>query len=585
MEASHPSRWGPPFLLVVALIGAVVWVMAYRAALDTLAERGRGELVLSSDRLTAQLLRFRELAVVLAEHPVLAAQLDGVPDRAAAEAVLREMADKTGARVLELTDRNGRVVAASQPLHARRDPARPPLARALTGAIGRTNTIEAGSDGSPRRLFSFAAPVFTGPGPARGAVVAELDIAPFEHDWPTTAAAVFFSDRAGRVVVANRSDLVLTSRREPELFPRHRISDWTGHAIWRLDGDPYLPARALHLRREVLLVGLTAELLIGTTAAEKSAGLQAAVAVAVMLVFGGLVFLVGERRRAMAGLLALEAEAKLRLEEQVARRTRALTDANEELTREVRERKEAEAALKRTQAELVRAGRLSALGQMSAGISHELNQPLMAIGTFAENARAYLERGQSGQAGENLGRIGELARRMGRIIKNLRAFARQESEPVADVDLAGVVDTALEMLAGKLGRAGISVTWERPLAPALVRGGEVRLVQVVVNLISNAADAMAASTDRHIEIAIAEAGARLLLSVRDTGPGIAEPERVFDPFYSTKEVGAGEGLGLGLSISYGLVQSFGGNIRGRNHPGGGAEFTVELDRAGLEAAA
>jgi two-component system C4-dicarboxylate transport sensor histidine kinase DctB len=110
----------------------------------------------------------------------------------------------------------------------------------------------------------------------------------------------------------------------------------------------------------------------------------------------------------------------------------------------------------------------------------------------------------------------------------------------------------------------------------VVRGGEVRLQQVILNLVNNAIDAMAQSPERRVVIAILP-GPRVTLSVRDTGPGLTEPERIFDPFYTTKAASEGEGMGLGLSISYGLVQSFGGAIRGRNHPEGGAIFTVELD--------
>ncbi|MDR9394812.1 MAG: ATP-binding protein [Roseovarius sp.] len=117
--------------------------------------------------------------------------------------------------------------------------------------------------------------------------------------------------------------------------------------------------------------------------------------------------------------------------------------------------------------------------------------------------------------------------------------------------------------------------WTPPQSPVLVHGGEVRLEQVLVNLVTNAADAMQDSAEKHLEITV-EPRAPVIVRVRDTGPGIESPERIFDPFYSTKQVGSSEGMGLGLSISYGLVQSFGGNIRGAN-TGSGAEFSVELE--------
>ncbi|MFV2001371.1 MAG: sensor histidine kinase, partial [Paracoccaceae bacterium] len=272
-------------------------------------------------------------------------------------------------------------------------------------------------------------------------------------------------------------------------------------------------------------------------------------------------------------------------EGRVEARTAELSSTNTALRREVFERHEAEGALRKAQADLVQAGKLSALGQMSAGISHELNQPLMAIRSFAENAETFLVRDKPAAAAQNLSRISELSRRMGRIIKNLRAFARQEREEITDVDLVGVIDAVLELSGRRLSDGGINVSWERPDAPVFVRGGEVRLQQVVMNLVSNAADAMADSPERKLQISIAAARGKMRLRVADTGPGIDDPGRMFDPFYSTKEVGNSEGMGLGLSISYGLVQSFGGAIRGRNKPDGGAVFTVELSASGARVAA
>ena len=152
------------------------------------------------------------------------------------------------------------------------------------------------------------------------------------------------------------------------------------------------------------------------------------------------------------------------------------------------------------------------------------------------------------------------------------------------VDLVAVVNSALELSETRLARDAVTVEWTPP-APVHVIGGEVRLGQVVLNLIGNAADAMAGLEERRITLSLRRDDGRVVLEVADTGPGIEEPEKIFEPFYTTKAVGAAEGMGLGLSISYGLVQSFGGAIRGRNRPGGGAVFTVELTPASPEAPA
>ncbi len=570
MTRSRRAIWALPFLIAVALFSAGVWWLAFGAALDRLAERGRVDLALASDRLIGELFRYRELAVVLSDHPVLVGLLAGQGSRADAEAILREMADKTGALALELVDRDGRVVAASQSGRQAWDPHIVPVVRALNGALGADNEVQTDGAGHNRRLFSFAAPVFGTSGPSKGAVVAEVDIFLFEQNWPTTAAAVFFVDRDGRVIVTNRTELTLMRRFADEGFLEYRERDWSGHKVWSLNGGRYLPARGLHLTRDLPVIGLTAEILLDVAPAERAAALQASVAAALCLVFGAFLFVVSERLR-------LKAVANTRLEARVAKRTKALSEANRDLRREIGERKEAEAALKRAQADLVQAGKLSALGQMSAGISHELNQPLMAIGSFAENGGLLLERGETEAAARNLSRISALAVRAARIIKNLRAFARNESEPMGKVDLVQVIETAIDLTQDRLKADAITLQWVPPGGAVYAFGGEVRLVQVFVNLINNAADAMAGrDTPRLIRIAI-DNGARLAVTVRDTGPGIADPERIFEPFYSTKEVGVDEGMGLGLSISYGLVQSFGGDIRGRNAEQG-AEFIVELAR-------
>lgn len=563
-------------LLAIAAVAAGVWRYGYGQALDQLQRRGEADLALAADRLTAQLQRYQELAVFMAEHPALLDLAEGRGNPTAAKALLLEAADKTSALDLIYADTDGRVLASARSEDV---PAAPVsgtvyFERALHGALGAHHAVD---ETYGTRAFYFASPTFGPDRKVRGALIVVVDVVVVEENWRGDGPAVVFTDEVGQVFISNRSELLLWARQDGEiglhppegeapLFSSFRQS---GFEIWRLNWGPYLPEQGLHIVQDLPVIDMLAEALVDVAPARRLAALQAGFVAAVALAFGLLLWLAMERRRVLA-------VANAELEARVAARTKALSQTNAALRREVTEREEAEAALKKAQGELVQAGKLSALGQMSAGISHELNQPLMAIQTFADNGERFLERGNADKAGENLGRIGQMATRMARIIKNLRAFARNESEPMGKVDLVSVIDQAVELTGSRLRQDGVSISWQGG-PPAFALGGEVRLGQVFVNLINNAADAMVGRDGRHIEIVL-EAEPRLTVQVMDNGPGIDEPDRIFDPFYTTKEVGASEGMGLGLSISYGLVQSFGGNIRGANRPEGGAVFTVELDR-------
>ncbi|WP_415403206.1 sensor histidine kinase [Tateyamaria sp. SN3-11] len=563
------------FVALVAAAATGVWRYGYFQALDQLSRQGASDLALASDRLTGQLQRYRELAVLVADHPQVGAALAG-EDTGRAEALFLEIADKTAAEDIRLTDASGHVMAS-----ARADPTGVEIGhlvqRATQGALGWGNGRTAGG----RRVFAYAAPVFDGQSRVQGAVVVTADLAGIEWDWVGSNPAVFFTDAQDRVFITNRSEIVFWQRPEtaPGLVPPNGDAppfdsyELGRHEVWQMGWGPYLPQNALHLVRPLPVIGMTGEALIDVAPARRLATLQAAAVAGLCLAFGALLFLATERRRTLA-------EANALLERRVAERTAALSDTNTQLRREAEEREEAQAALARAQADLVQAGKLSALGQMSAGLSHELNQPLMAIQTFADNAVAFHDRGKPDRARDNLNRISDMARRMGRIIKNLRAFARQESEPAVRVDLVAVINSAVELTTPRLRNEDVTLHYSPPTAPIWVSGGEVRLGQVFVNLISNAVDAMAGQDQRALFIDI---GAHAV-TIRDTGPGIEMPDRVFDPFYSTKEVGASEGMGLGLSISYGIVQSFGGEIHGKN-TAQGAEFIVDLTPWAEEAAA
>jgi two-component system C4-dicarboxylate transport sensor histidine kinase DctB len=560
------------FLCAVGLLSAGVWSYGYRQALSQLSEKAEADLELAADRLSTQMQVYQELAVLMANHPALRT-LETEAQQRTARAILLDVADKTAAVNMMYLDRSGQVLVSAQPVEQSNMAAHPAFQRALQGALGNAHGV---LPISGSRIYSYVAPAFDASGRVEGALMVVADVQDVEQTWRGSTEAVFFIDGEGVVFISNRSDLLFWHRADGQQgltppdggavdFAATRVGP---HELWRLNWGRYLPSRALHLMLDLPVIDMTAEVLVDVAPARRLAGLQAATVAAICLAFGALLFLATERRRTLA-------EANAVLESRVAQRTRALTAANTALRREVHERQEAETALKHAQEELIQAGKLSALGQMSAGISHELNQPLMAIRQFADNGAAFLSRGREEKAAENLTRISDMAARMARIIKNLRAFARNESEPMGKVDLVQVIDTAVELTEARLRAEGVKMDWQAPDGPVYAWGGEVRLVQVFVNLINNAADAMSQQDERLIRIAI-ETGDRLTVTVRDIGPGIENTEKLFEPFYSTKAVGSSEGMGLGLSISYGLVQSFGGNIRGANAQTG-AMFTVELE--------
>lgn len=554
-------------LVVVAVTG--VWLLSYAKELNHLAARGRAEEQLMADRLLSDLQRYRDLAVSLAVDPRLADP--GALDQSdRADAFLVSAADKTAAAAIYYVDRDGQVRAASTATRPYGLAQSAYFLRAMDGALG---TSFGRDPAFGRRLFQFAAPAFDARGKVRGAVVVLTDVEAVEISWRSVHMALLLLDSERRVFLTNRSELLGLQLRPDDC--RLMAADVVvhdcrgGRRVWALDWGSYLPERAIPLERRLERIDMTALALVDDAPARQIAFLQAVVAAAVLALCGLALIWVTARRRVLARTNRV-------LEQRVAERTRALTLSNDALRHEVSERREAEAALRKAQDDLVQAGKLSALGQMSAGISHELNQPLMAIRQFAENGTQFLGQGRSDRARDNLMRIAELSARAARIIRNLRAFARNENEPAGRIDVVQVVETAIELSTARLRNAGVRLDWNPPAAPVWVRAGEVRLGQVFVNLINNGVDAMTGQIGRRLTVTLVP-GPRPLVRIRDTGPGIADPERIFEPFYSTKTVGDTDGMGLGLSISYGLVQSFGGNIRGENAEGGGAVFSVELE--------
>ncbi|SDU83628.1 two-component sensor histidine kinase AauS [Pseudomonas mucidolens] len=287
-----------------------------------------------------------------------------------------------------------------------------------------------------------------------------------------------------------------------------------------------------------------------------------------------------ERRKVIATRLAAREalqEANNQLERRIAERTTDLRASNERLKAQIRERRQAEETLRRAQDELVQAGKLAAIGQMSTSIAHELNQPLAALRTLSGNTVRFLERGALDTASANLKTINELIDRMGRITASLRSFARRgDDQGQASLDKA--VDAAFQILAG--GLDSLPLTLHRSFPPAHLQIDQTRLEQILVNLIGNALDAMQAQPAPELWLEGDSIDGKYRLRVRDNGHGI-DPEarkHLFEPFFTTKP--GEQGLGLGLTLSASLAAATGGNLAVEHPADGGTAFVLSLPLTG-----
>ncbi len=273
-------------------------------------------------------------------------------------------------------------------------------------------------------------------------------------------------------------------------------------------------------------------------------------------------------------------QAHALLETRVEERTKDLTEANTKLIREIDERHRAEDALMQARDELIQATKLAALGEMSTGISHELNQPLAAIRAYADNARALIGHGRNEDALGNLTQISDLTERMAQISAQLKIFARKDSSQSVSVSLNAAINHSLNIMQPAINEDNTNIRLYPTDREIFVLANAVQLEQVLVNLLGNALHAVEDNDEeRRVDISAVIVGSDVYLRIWDNGPGIDDDNlsKVFDPFFTTKK--EGRGLGLGLSISYRLMDGMNGGLQAENHPDGGAVFTLRLPLA------
>ncbi|XQM36722.1 histidine kinase [Cupriavidus sp. H19C3] len=597
-------------LVLAALIAAASWFgyrYTYDNALARQAERGQVQLRLYAQALDSELARYDYVPSLLS----LDARIDALLANPAAPArvndaniYLAALNARAGTRVVYVLDAHGKVLAASN--YQRPDSFvgedlsfRPYFHTAIEGQLGRfygvgTTRSESG--------YYLSAPLGNRDHP-RGVAVVKIGLEPLENRWQGADSQMLLADENGVVILASDPSWKLAALRPipPELRARlERTRQYNraplptlelstvrtlgsgpgqgGDALVKLRlGPPMLAQRAVLPGTEWDLTLLT------NTSQARMAALNSAALAGVATAFVLLLAAAWNVRRRivserLATRSALEA-ANSELERKVAERTADLSAANHLLHAEVAERVRAEAFLRQAQDGLMQAGKLAAIGQMSTGIAHELNQPLAALRTLSGNACKFLERGDQDTARDNLEKMIALVERMGRITGALKSFARNPaSGPRRAARLVDAIDNTLFLLDTRV--VATAPVIERDIDPTLVVACDPnRLEQVLVNLIGNALDAMRGQHPPRLWLRAYESGGLVHLTVRDNGPGLSEEAfaRLFEPFFTTKP--AGEGLGLGLTLSAGILNENGGTLTAINHPDGGACFTLGLPQA------
>ena len=412
-----------------------------------------------------------------------------------------------------------------------------------------------------------------------GVIAVRVSLEDVEQAWALSKEPLVALDGSGRIVVTNVP--AWRGKRMDELSVGRDIADMSvAERIEVLLPATPSPYYYLQLTENLAVLGWQVRTLVTIEDARQRSGWAMLVALLVCVIAAGGIAILIVRREEFVRQERRNRASALRLERRVQSRTADLRRTNVLLEQEVREREQAEADLRLAQAELVQAAKLATLGRMSAALSHEYNQPLAAIRSDAEVAGMLIERGRADEALGNLSRIEGMVSRMAEIAKTLKGFTRKSGTDIKPVSLRQVIDEATLLLQPHIKQSKVRLDLALPTEDIIVKGGRIRLEQVVINLLSNALDAVSGNAASlampEVRLELRQEDSEAVLTVSDNGTGIDADvlPQIFDPFFTTKDVGAG--LGLGLSIAYKIVHDFSGSLKAANRDGGGAVFTMRL---------
>ncbi len=579
-------RWRSLALLAI-LLAPLLWPLehlAERYYRNELISQNRQTLDLFVANLLGTLHRYETLPQILSQLPALRAALAAPQDARtinAANLLLQEISRQTGAEVMYLMGPDGTTLAASNwdkrdSFLGRNFAFRPYFNDAMAGNLGRFFGL---GTTSGKRGYFFASAV-RNENQVIGALVVKVDLDHTETLWGKTPEQLLLTDHNGVVILTSNPDWRFRATRA--------LSEEEKQAIIAIQPYPTRDPRPLLLNEKAWLTqthhidetGWSVNILAPRVLIDRPVRTVVAVGGATLLVVMLLLGIMIQRRRHYLDRIAFEAKARRELEVRVIERTSDLEGLNSRLKQEVLEREQAQQELVRAQDELVQASKLSALGTMSASISHELNQPLAAIRSYAENAEVLLDHGRTDDARGNLKLISELTGRMASIIAHLRAFARRDRHAPESVALQPALDDALALLAKRRRAMEVELIRDLPDATLWVQAGETRLRQVLGNVLANALDALTEKgPPRKLWLSAEQTPEGVNLFIRDNGPGFSQEALAHarEPFFTTKT--RTQGLGLGLAICDTLMRALGGELLFANHPGGGALLTLRL-RAG-----
>jgi two-component system C4-dicarboxylate transport sensor histidine kinase DctB len=601
---SFRQRGAIVYLTLTAVIATLCFIDAYlhflAKGMDDLTATASQGLTQHIQRLEQEVAKFGMLPLAASMNRDVVDFLKGDRSPARVEALtrtLRSLNASAGAWQTYLIDTTGHVVASSNSGLA--DcfigldlSYRPYFKNARMGRVEGYYAIGKHGPGY------FLASAVEEDGRRLGVVATKIDLDQLERYWLSGAERqLLVIDENGVIVLSSHADWKYHVTATLSEQQQRRFSDTLQYNRATLIPLVWQSVTPLFSERSLLKVGVPGNIheyltvsatppglsmrlmvLADPTSARRLAFARAGlIAVLVVLISLGIYVFIEKRLMSQERRFAGEAlqETYKQLKAEFERRSAQLRVANDGLRREVAERIESERQLRIYQDELLRTENLAVIGQLSAGLAHEINQPLAAMATLSDNAESFLRRGDVDTAQFNLGRIRDLVTRMGILTGRLRLFARRSDGEITAVPLAPSIESALTLLSHRLKKGGVQVRIVSAQAPLRAFCNAIRLEQVLVNLLSNAIEAMENTEAPLIEIRTQLADDKALIEVADNGAGISEAAqgKLFEPFFTTKKA---NGLGLGLAISANIVSSFEGSLRAENQPQGGALFRVTL---------